>query len=249
MHLLQTVRAALDAYGSSLSTPHHFELTVASPAGEQNLKNMNLPAMDQCLDFWNLMAYDFAGSWDTNAGHQANLFPSMTNPASTPFNAQAAIEYHTSHGVRADRIVLGMPLYGRAFENTDGMGKPFSGTGPGTWEAGVYDFKKLPLEGAKEIWDQEAGGSYCYNGEKRELVSYDTLKMAMRKADWVKEVGLGGTMWWESSADGEGDKSIISAVADGLGGPDGGELDTTENCLEYPETKYDNLRNGFPGTE
>ncbi|KFY21316.1 hypothetical protein V493_07536 [Pseudogymnoascus sp. VKM F-4281 (FW-2241)] len=242
--LLEAVRSALDAYGSSLSTPFHFELTVASPAGEQNLKNMDLQGMDRYLDFWNLMAYDFAGSWDTSAGHQANLFPSRSNPASTPFNAQKAIDYYTSHGVRPDKIVLGMPLYGRAFENTDGPGKPYSGIGQGTWENGVHDFKKLPLEGAVERLDEETEGSYCYHEGKRILVSYDTVEVARRKTAWIKQVGLGGAMWWESSGDGEGDKSIIKAVANDLG-----TLDQKENCLEFPETKYDNLKKGFPGEE
>ncbi|OBT46204.1 hypothetical protein VE00_02334 [Pseudogymnoascus sp. WSF 3629] len=242
--LLEAVRSALDAYGSSLSTPFHFELTVASPAGEQNLNNMDLPGMDRHLDFWNLMAYDFAGSWDTNAGHQANVFPSQSNPASTPFSSQKAIDYYTSHGVRSDKIVLGMPLYGRAFENTDGIGKPYNGVGQGTWENGVHDFKKLPLEGAVEKLDEETEGSYCYHEEKRILVTYDTVEAAKRKTAWIKKVGLGGAMWWESSGDGLGDKSIIKAVADDLG-----TLDQKENCLEFPETKYENLKNGFPGEE
>jgi chitinase len=224
--------------------PFHFELTVATSAGEHNLKNMDLPGMDRYLDFWNLMAYDFAGSWDSNAGHQANLYPSKSNPASTPFNAQGAIDYYTSHGVRSDKIVLGMPLYGRSFENTDGLGKPYSGIGPGTWENGVHDFKKLPLEGAVEMLDEKIGGSYCYHEGKRVLVSYDTVEAAKKKTEWIKTQGLGGAMWWESSGHGEGDKSIIKAVAKDLE-----KLDQKENCLEFPETKYDNLKNGIPGEE
>jgi chitinase len=241
--LLQAVRSALDAYGSSLSTPHRFELTVASPAGEQNLKNMDLPAMDATLDFWNLMAYDFAGSWDATSGHQANLLPSCKNPSSTPFSIRAAVDYYLSQSVPANKIVLGMPLYGRAFENTDGIGNPFSGVGQGTWENGVYDFKKLPREGAQEHYDEEAGATYCYDPSKSVLVTYDTVEMAKRKVEWIRQKGLGGAMWWESSADGEGEKSIVKAVVEGFGG----RMDSKDNCLEFPATKYENLKKGFPG--
>jgi chitinase len=60
--LLQSVREALDAYGSSLSTPYHFIRTIACPAGPSNYQTMQLADMDQYVDFWNLMAYDYAGS-------------------------------------------------------------------------------------------------------------------------------------------------------------------------------------------
>jgi chitinase len=240
--LLAECRHQFDAYACTLSKPYHFELTVACPAGAQNLANMDLRGMDQYLDFWNLMAYDFAGSWDAHAGHQANLFPSQRNPASTPFSIAAAVKHYRDAGIASSKIVLGMPLYGRAFENTDGPGKPYSGTGAGTWENGVHDFKKLPLEGAQEVCDEEAGATYCYDAQKKVLVTYDTVDMARRKASWIKENGLGGGMWWESSADKERDESLIENVVGVLG-----RLETKENCLEYPETKYENLKKGFPG--
>lgn len=199
--------------------------------------------MDRLLDFWNLMAYDYAGSWDSVAGHQANLFPSREDPARTPFSTAGAVDYYTSRGVPASKIVLGMPLYGRAFENTEGPGKPFSGVGQGTWEGGVYDYKALPLEGAQELEDPEAGASYCYHPERRVMVSYDTPRMARRKAEYIKERGLGGGMWWESSADKQGAESLIGNVVEVLGGPQA--LRRKENCVLYPESKFDNLRKGL----
>jgi chitinase len=246
VHLLQACREALNSYGRSLPCPHHFELTVACPAGAQNYQKMDLKGMNHLLDFWNLMAYDFAGSWDTTAGHQANLFPSRSNPASTPFSIDAAVKYYISQGIEPRKIVLGMPIYGRAFENTDGPGKPFGGTGQGTWEAGVYDFKKLPLPGAHEVHDQEAGATYCYDPAKRVMVTYDTIAMAETKAEWIRREHLGGGMWWESSADRQREGSLIGNVVRELEkGPPG--MQRKDNCLEYPESKYDNLRKGFPG--
>ena len=242
--LLEECRRALDAYSAALPSPYHFELTVACPAGPQNYEKLDLPAMDRLLDFWNLMAYDYAGSWDQVAGHQANLYRHPANPACTPFSTAAALDYYKAHGVAADKIVLGMPLYGRAFENTDGPGNPYNGIGDGNWERGVYDFKNLPLAGAAEHHDHEIGASYCYDQSRRTLVSYDTAGAAQQKARFIKSSGLGGAMWWESSGDKAGSESLIGIVVEGLGGRHC--LNHEQNCVSYPQSKYDNLKDGFP---
>lgn len=142
--LLQATRRELDEYSSTLSNRPHFLLTVACPAGPQNYQIMDIRHMDAYIDFWNLMAYDFAGSWDQNAGHQANIYPSKKDGKTTPFSTDQAVRYYTSQGVHASKIVIGMPLYGRAFQNTAGPGHSFNGVGEGSWENGVWDYKVSP---------------------------------------------------------------------------------------------------------
>lgn len=181
--------------------------------GSQNYEKMNLKAMDMCLDFWNLMAYDYAGSWDAKAGHQSNLYPSSSDPSSTPFSTAKAIEYYRNQGISPSKIVLGMPLYGRAFASTIGVGQPFTGTGEGSWEQGIWDFKALPRSGAKEMMDKKIGASWSYDAEKKVMVSYDTIELAKQKAEYIKGENLGGAMWWESSGDKRGEESLIGTVS------------------------------------
>ncbi|KAL8841335.1 MAG: hypothetical protein Q9170_000965 [Blastenia crenularia] len=245
VHLLAQTRSELDAASRHHNHPHHhgeFLLTIACPAGPQNYEMLYIHSMDEYLDFWNLMAYDYAGSWDSHAGHQANIYSSQDNPSSTPFSTAKAVEYYTSHGVRPSKIVLGMPLYGRAFTATNGPGHSFSGTGEGSWEQGVWDYKALPKDGAKEHVNKKIGASWSYDEENRVMISYDTLEMASEKVVYMKEWGLGGGMWWESSGDRKGEGSLIRTVVDGLK-----YMDTSSNRLEYPESKYNNLRKGMPG--
>ena len=202
--------------------------------------------MDRYIDFWNLMAFDYAGMWSQVTSNQANIFASTSNPASTPYDTETAVSYYISKGIIPSKIVLGMPIYGRSFETTDGLGKTFSGVGSGTWEAGVYDFKVLPLSGA--IYDKTTGSSYIYNATSKELISYDTVDVARQKAAWIQQMRLGGAMWWESSADKVGTDSLIQNVVEILGGVDGSGLEHSQNQLLYPNSTYENLQAGMPGS-
>lgn len=239
--LLQETRNALDAAAAKRQHAR-FYLTVACPAGPSNFEKLKIPEMDRLLDFWNLMAYDYAGSWDQRAGHQANLFPSPASPECTPFSTLAAIEHYTKHGVHPFKIVLGMPLYGRTFKETTGPGQPYSGVGEGSWEQGVWDYKALPKPDSTEYHDDHIGASWSYCPSSKTMVSYDTPEMVKQKASFVRDYGLGGGMWWESSGDKAlGGGSLIETFLMSSGGPS--RLEDVTNCLEYPESKYDNLRN------
>jgi chitinase len=141
--LLAVTRKEMDDYAASLPSKPHFSLTIASPAGPQNFPNLPFREIDSHLDFWNLMAYDYAGPWDKVAAHQANIFPSESSPQGTPFSTDDAINHYIGQGVSADKIVMGMPLYGRAFQRTAGPGASFSGVGGGSFvgQDGVWSYK------------------------------------------------------------------------------------------------------------
>ena len=145
---------------------------------------------------------------------------------------------YMAKGVHQSKIVIGCPLYGRAFTNTQGPGTPFQGVGEGSWENGVWDWKALPRPGSSVHEDGSLGASWGFGGNT--MVSYDTLNIAQQKAEWVKQKGWGGLMWWESSGDKPGSEGMIATQVGCLGA-----LEQSENTCSYPKSKYDNLRNEF----
>ncbi|KAF3491462.1 uncharacterized protein GIQ15_00979 [Arthroderma uncinatum] len=246
--LLKACRETLNAAQKN----RKFLLTAAVPCGHVNYEKLKLKDMSGQLDFFNLMAYDFAGAWDKNAGHQANLRPSKSNPTSTPFSTSAAVDYYTNNGgVPKSQIVLGMPLYGRAFTNTDGPGKPFEGVGQGSWENGIWDYKVLPKDGATEQIVDESGASYSYDKASRTMISYDTVPMVEAKTKWVIDNGLGGGMWWEASGDRGGKSatkaggSLIATFVDGATANGQKGLEKSQNSIDYPESQYDNVKKAY----
>jgi chitinase len=188
-----------------------------------------------------IVAYDYAGSWDTTSGHQANLYPNPNVANSTPFSTNVAVSAYIAAGVPASKIILGMPIYGRAFESTSGLGQSYSGIGSGSWENGVWDYKVLPKAGATEIYDSVAGATYSYDSSAKELISYDTPAMVQKKVTYLQSKGLGGSMFWESSSDRNDSGSLIGTSYSSLGG-----LKSSQNLLSYPNSVYDNIKAGMP---
>lgn len=242
--LLAAVRQAMDEYAAEHAPGYHFLLTVASPAGPKNYNNMDLPGMASYLDYFNLMAYDYAGSWDTTSGNQANLYYEPGNPNATKFSTEQAVTDYVAAGVPASKIVLGMPIYGRAFDETAGIGLPYTGIGSGSWENGVWDYKVLPLTGATVVTDSNAGATYSYDPSTKQLVSYDTPGMVATKVEYLLGKGLAGSMFWEASADRTDSQSLISTSFGSLGGA--GALDSSQNLLSYPNSTYANIVAGVP---
>ena len=161
---------------------------------------------------------------------------------STKYSTDRALDDYVARGVAPAKLALGLPLYGRAFAQTGGLGQAFSGTGDdgSDKDGGVWPYKSLPRAGAAELYDAVAGASYSYDAAARELVSYDSAASARAKAAYLRGRGMRGAFFWDASGDRAGPDSLVATVAAALG-----SLDADANWLAYPESRYDNIRNAM----
>ncbi|EGR51271.1 glycoside hydrolase family 18 [Trichoderma reesei QM6a] len=236
--LLRECRKALDEYASLHNQRYHYLLTAAVSAAQQHYKWLDMPAIDRYLDAWHLMAYDYAGSWDDLSGDQSNVFHDATNPHRTRANSDQAVNDYVAAGVNPEKIILGIPLYGRSFMNTDGPGKPYEGVGKGSIEKGVWLYRDLPRPGSVVNLNRDIIAAYSYDNATRELVTYDNMETTTLKAEYLGKKGLGGAVFWEASGDRSGDESLIKAVARKMA-----LLDISMNMLSYPQSQFSNIRN------
>lgn len=208
--LLHDCRSALNEYGHKNNQSYRFLLSIASSAAPIDYNSIPLKRISDCVDHINLMGYDYATSESSLSAHHANLYPSLKNPLTTPFSTHRAVKDYLKAEVHPSKLVLGIPLYGRGFDSTDGLGKPFEKQMAGDYdEEGIWDYKSLPLAATDVEVDKQLAAAYSYNPDSRSLVSFDTEETVAIKAHYVKDMKLGGTMFWQCSADKVGQNSLI----------------------------------------
>jgi chitinase len=170
------------------------------------------------LDWLNLMAYDFHGSWDRTTNFNAPLYATAADPAPDTLNTHAAVQGYLAAGVPAGKIVLGVPFYGRGWAGVpgddDGLYQPATHLPKGTWEQGVWDYKDLAANyvdrnGYVRHWHPEAQVPWLYNPETQIFITYEDAESLDLKAGYAVEWNLGGVMFWELSAD---DGSLLDAL-------------------------------------
>ena len=237
--LIKTCRRTLDNSSMTHQPDYRFLLTIASPVGPE--KNyFRFRGMADDVNHYNLMAYDYAGSFSPRTAHSANLKPS-TNTQITPFSTSRAVQDYLGMGIKPGKIVLGIPLYGHAFNNTAGFGTRFTDPEINDQEYGIWYYSSLPRPGTGPKVDKTLGASYTYDSAKRELISFDTPEVVKIKTQYVMENQLGGVMFWETSMDKRDEQSLVHTLFNMLK-PEG--LEVVTNCITYPISRFENLRDG-----
>lgn len=212
--LLETTRERLDALGKQHGGRHYL-LTIASADGEF-VAGIELARVARSLDWFNLMSYDFHNSLTPTTGHHAGLYPSAIDPPGDRAAAKAVRQYRDA-GVPAEKLILGVPFYGRAFTGVDpahdGLQQKYAKfAGAPSWRELVTSY--IGKNGYVRHWDARAQVPYLWNAATRTFVSYEDPQSLRIKADFIRQQGLGGVMYWEQSLDKDGE--LLEVLDQGL---------------------------------
>ena len=213
--LLRELRRALDQQGRR--DGKRYVLTIAGAVNGGYLSSIEPQAAAEIVDHIFLMAYDLHGPWDASTGFNAPLYTPSDGPLRSRASVDGGISAWLGRGVPAEKLVLGMPLYGYIFQGVssrgNGLYQSFDSAKSVSWDKVKEAY--LNRSAYRQFRHEEAEAPYLYGN--RAFLSYDDPDSIAAKAALARRRGLGGVGFWELSQDRGGDL-IQSAWAAWNGG-------------------------------
>ncbi|PKA57582.1 chitinase [Apostasia shenzhenica] len=169
-----------------------------------------IAAMAASLDFVNVMCFDYHGAgWEPSAtAAHAALYDERSN-LSTSYGLKSWV----AAGMPAEKIVMGIPLYGRTWTLKDpavnGVGAEAVGPGPGGPDGEMAFSEVAQLrrgQNSTTAYDEVAVAVYTYAGKV--WVGYDDEKTVAEKVRFGQRLGIGGYFFWALGSD--DDNSTVS---------------------------------------
>ena len=202
---VKELRAAFDTH-----SPRLLLTAAVSPNTEIIDLAYDVPVINKNLDFINVMTYDYFGAWNKYTGHHAPLYHHPGHPIKE-FNANVTIHHYIKRGADPKNLIMGLPIYGRSFTLADAKKTEVGARAYGGGENGFYTNARgflgfyeicqlIKNRGYRVIRDkQERIGPIAVKGNQ--WVGYDDLKTIDIKIKYLKQMGLGGAMVWDTSMD------------------------------------------------
>ena len=188
---------------------------IISFASSSSAQYVDWPTAIKYLDYVNVMTYDMGAAPN---GHNSPLHKSaMFNHRSWDESVQA----HMNGGVPKNRMVMGVPFYGKAEKS------PAEGTKIFDYSVKYYEipdilnkgtYKGKPLARAvSRRWESMSLVPYLVDNTGKNVLSYDDPESIAYKGKYVKGNGHLGAMFWEYRCDTE-DHALLKALVKAIYG-------------------------------
>ena len=197
--LLQILRDSLDAYG--LQKDKKILLSAALSATADHLSGYDVGKLSNLLDMFNIMTYDYNGSWSPRSGHNSPLYASNTADNSYSIDETLKLFTHDLH-IPPSKINLGIPFYGHSFAQCTALNGESHGSDTTLFPGGDVNYYSIVQYLYKyRHWDEKAKVPYLVLPETNTLVSFDDAESIKLKAQYVVDHKARGVIIWEITGD------------------------------------------------
>lgn len=209
--ILKLLRKKLDSVSDGNKA---YLLTIATAANASYFEHTNMKEAQQYLDFINIMAYDFYVGGQGVTGHHANLYRSEFD-LEKGRSADLAVEDHVKAGIPIEKLVLGVPFYGRWWKSVQPVDNGLFQSAQGVF--GSINYKNIADSLKAEVyvssWDSTALAPYVWREKDSLFMTYENPESMKYKVEYVKNKKMGGIMFWQFNGD-NGD--LLTAISDNL---------------------------------
>lgn len=206
--LMKSIRDSIDTYG--LRVRRKFLLTAAFGANLSQMENIEYQKLTKIMDYFNMMCYDFNGTWSDDANHNSPLYSPASGYEGSSDNAFKLLTQ--KYKVPADMINLGVGFYGRSLKFKDTKPALYAKnetkkTDDRTFieDEGSPQYYNILLKqekaGLVEKWDSVAQVPYMISEDKGIFLSYDNARSIRLKAEYVVKHEAAGVIIWEVTGD------------------------------------------------
>jgi chitinase len=205
--LLQAVRDKLDA--AQLKDGKKYFLTIAAGAFPDYVSNIETKQVAAIVDWVNLMTYDYHGDWEKGSNYNAPLYADPHDPNNDKANINYTVNDFLKAGVPSNKLVVGIPFYGRSWTNcgttNNGLYQACKGVAKGVIADGIHEYGNLEKQGwingkgFVRYWNDKAKVPWLFNKATGTFITYEDPESIAYKAQYIKTKGLGGAMVWELS--------------------------------------------------
>ncbi|HPG38158.1 MAG TPA: glycosyl hydrolase family 18 protein [bacterium] len=186
--LVKEMRAAFN------TTEQNLIISMAVTAGSWAGQWIDYDSLTSSIDWFGCMTYDFHGSWTDHAGHNSPLYSSGGDQCGS---VNEGYYYLTgTRGVPKEKILIGIPFYGRQFNASLLYGPATGGT-----DLNFCDIFPLIGNGWTRYWDNVAQAPYLLNTSRTLFITYDDSTSVTAKFKYALDKKIAGVMIWALGGD------------------------------------------------